>query len=74
MPVLSSSPYAPRHLCKEGQKELRRVVGILIDATLYSAVALAPLMPMLSNNAIAPCDQPVPTRFSGATGQGELTK
>jgi P27 family predicted phage terminase small subunit len=43
VPVPSSSPYAPRHLCKEGQKEWRRVVGILIDAGLYSEVDRAAL-------------------------------
>ena len=43
VPVPSSSPYAPRHLGKEGQKEWRRVVGILIDAGLYSEVDRAAL-------------------------------
>jgi phage terminase small subunit len=43
VPVPGSSPHVPRHLCKEGQKEWRRVVGILIDARLYSEVDRAAL-------------------------------
>ena len=42
-PVPEGTPYVPRHLCDEGKREWRRVVGVLLDLGLYTEVDRAAL-------------------------------
>jgi P27 family predicted phage terminase small subunit len=42
-PIPAKRPYAPRFLCSEGQREWRRVVGVLIELGLYTVIDQAAL-------------------------------